>query len=204
MTFLYPTLVAIAVLLVFLLLVGRHNRDLLRARAYGELLLRLLPLLSAGVLALGLPLVMRYTTAENAATVLLVYLGGTALLTALMARAVAPEERRAGALFRRHEYEGAAEAYKTLLARRPLPRYYSALAASLDAAGDPDGALEAADAAVKLDPKLGIARYNRASALAALGERARARADLQAVFGADSNRRLKRAAQEALESLEKG
>ena len=33
MTFLYPTLAAMAVLLVFLLLVGRHNRDLLRARA---------------------------------------------------------------------------------------------------------------------------------------------------------------------------
>ncbi len=204
MTFFYPTLAAMAVLLVFLLLVGRQNRDLLRVRAYSEFLLRLLPLLSAGILVLGLPLVMRYTTAENAITVLLVYLGGTAALTALMARAVAPEERRAGALFRRHEYEGAAETYKTLLARRPLPRHYSALAASLDVAGDPESALEAADAAVKLDPKLGVARYNRASALAALGERERARADLQAVFQADSNRRLKRAAQEALDSLENG
>jgi hypothetical protein len=36
-----------------------------------------------------------------------------------------------------------------------------------------------------------------------LGEPARARADLQAVFRADSGRRLKRAAQEALEGLEK-
>ena len=204
MTFFYPTLAAMAVLLLFLLLVGRQNRDLLRVRAYSEFMLRLLPLLSSGILVLGLPLVMRYTTPENATTVLLVYLGGTALLAALMARAVAPEERRAGALFRRHEYEGAAEAYKRLLASRPLPRYYSALAASLDASGDPEGALEAADDAVRLDPKLGVANYNRASALAALGERDRARADLQAVFGADSNRRLKRAAEEALEGLEKG
>ena len=204
MTFFYPTLAAMAVLLVFVLLVARQNRDLLRVRAYAEFLLRLLPLLSAGILVVGLPLVMRYTTSDNAIPVLLVYLGGTAVLTAVMARAVAPEERRAGALFRRHEYEGAAETYRTLLARRPLPRHYSALAASLDAAGDPEGALEAADAAVKLDPKLGVALYNRASVLAALGEPARARADLQAVFRADSGRRLKRAAQEALEGLEKG
>ncbi len=200
---LYQTLAAMAVLFVFLLLVARQNRDLLRVRAYPELLARLLPLLSAGVLALGLPLVMRYTTPDNALTVLLVYLAGTAILTAIMARAVAPEERRAASLFRRREYEAAAEAYKSLVARRPLPRHHTALAASLDAAGDPEGALEAADAAVKLDPKLGLALYNRASALAALGERERARADLEAVFRADSNRRLKRAAEEALESLGK-
>lgn len=193
-----------AVLVVFVLLVVRQNRDLLRVRAYPELLSRLLPLLSAGLLVLGLPLVLRYTTSDNALTVLLVYLAGAALLTALMAWTAAPEERRAGSLFRRHEYEAAAEAYRDLVARRPIPRHYSALAASLDAAGYPEEALEAADTAVKLDPKLGVALYNRASARAALGERARARADLQAVFRADSSRRLKRAALEALEELEEG
>ena len=203
MSFFYPTLATMAVLAVFLFFVGRQNRDLLRARAYGEFFARLLPLLSAGILVLGLPFVMRYTIEGNALLVLLVYLGGTALLTVLMARAVATEERRAGALFRRGEYEGAARIYKDLVARRPLPRFYSALSASLDASGDPQGALEAADTAVKLDPKLGIAYYNRASALAALGERARSRGDLQTIFRVDSNRRLKRAAEEALESLEK-
>ena len=199
---LYPTLATMVVLIVLVLLVVRQNRDLLRIRAYPELLSRLLPLLSAGLLALGLPFVLRYTTSDNALTVLLVYLAGAALLTALMAWTAAPEERRAVSLFRRHEYEASADAYRDLVARRPIPRYHSALAASLDAAGYPEEALEAADAAVKLDPKLGVALYNRASALAALGERARARADLQAVFRADSGRRLKRAAQEALEELE--
>jgi tetratricopeptide (TPR) repeat protein len=66
------------------------------------------------------------------------------------------------------------------------------------------GALEAADQAIKLDPRLGIAYYNRASALAALGERVRARGDLQTVFQVDSGRNLRRAAAEALEILEKG
>ena len=204
MSFFYPTLGGLAILAGFLLAVGRQNRDLLRARAYGEFLVRLLPLLTAGVFVLGLPFVMDLTIEGNALLVLLVYLGGAVVLTVLMARLVAPEEKRAGTLFRREEYEGAAAIYERLIARRPLPRYYSALAASLDASGDPHAALEAADTAVKLDPKLGIAYYNRASALAALGEVSRAREDLQAIFRIDPNRRLRRAAEEALKTLEKG
>lgn len=204
MNFFYPTLAAMAILAVFLFLVGRQNRDLLRARAYREFSVRLLPLLSTGVLVLGLPFVMRLTTFENRIPVLLAYLGGTAVLTVLMARLAIPEERRAGTLFRREEYEGAAAIYEGLIARRPLPRYYSALGACLDVSGDHRGALEATSQAIKLDPKLGIAYYNRASALAALGERERARADLQAVFRADSNHRLRRAAEEALKTLEEG
>ncbi|MDQ3912316.1 MAG: tetratricopeptide repeat protein [Actinomycetota bacterium] len=203
MSFFYPTLGGLAILAVFLFIVGRQNRDLLRARAYGEFLVRLLPLLSTGVLVLGLPFVMNLADAESTALVLLIYLGGTVVLTVIMARLVAPEERRAGVLFRREEYEGAAAIYERLISRYPLPRYYSALGACLDASGDPHGALEAADRAIKLDPKLGIAYYNRASALAATGEIARAREDLQAIFRADSNRRLRRASGEALKSLEK-
>jgi tetratricopeptide (TPR) repeat protein len=204
MSFFYATLGALAILAGFLFAVGRQNRDLLRARAYGEFLVRLLPLLTAGVLILGLPFVMNLTIEGNALLVLLVYLGGAVVLTVLMARLVAPEERRAGNLFRSEEYEGAADVYDRLIARRPLPRYYSALAASLDASGDPSGALEAADTALKLDPKLGIAYYNRASALAALGELTRAREDLQTIPMIDPNRRLRRAAEEALKTLNKG
>ena len=203
MSFFYPTLAAMAVLLGFVFFVARQHRDLLRVKAYGEFAARLLPLATAGALALGLPFVMRYTIEGNALLVLLTYLSGTALLTLLMARAVASDERHATVLFRRAEYDGAARAYEDLVSRRPLPRYYSALGASLDASGDPERALEAADAAVRLDPKLGTALYNRASALVALGNRERARGDLQTVFHVDSSRRLKQAAQEALEGLEK-
>ena len=204
MSFFYATLGALAILAGFLFAIGRQNRDLLRVRAYGEFLVRLLPLLTAGVLILGLPFVMDLTIEGNALLVLLVYLGGAVVLTVMMARLVAPEERRAGNLFRSEEYEGAADIYDRLIARRPLPRYYSALAASLDASGDPRGALEAADTAVKLDPKLGIAYYNRASALAALGELTRAREDLQTIPRIDPNRRLRKAAEEALKTLDKG
>jgi tetratricopeptide (TPR) repeat protein len=200
---LYPTIGALVILAVFTFIIGRQNRDLLRVRAYREFFLRLIPPLSTGVFIAGLPLVMAQATVYNYGLVLLVYLAGATILTAIMTRAVIPDERRAGMAFRRGEYEKAAGLYEALVSRRPLPRYYSALAASLDASGDPHGALEAADRAIKDDPRLGIAYYNRASALAALGERARARGDLQKVFEVDAGRNLRRAAAEALESLEK-
>ena len=203
MSFLYPTLAILAILAIFLFAVGRQNRDLLRARAYGEFFLRLLPLLSTGAFILGLPVIMELAPAENALPVLFVYLGGTVILAALMARLVAPDERRAVTLFRNEEYEGAAAAYERLIARRPLPRYYSALGACLDVLGDHRAALKATDSAIKLDPRLGIAYYNRASALVATGEREKARDDLKTVYRVDSNRRLRHAAEEALKSLEK-
>ena len=203
MRLLYPTLGALAILAVLTFFIGRQNRDLVRARAYRDFFLRLIPSLSTAVFVVGLPFVMEQATVENYGSVLFVYLGGAAVLSALMARAVTPEERRASTAFRKGEYEKAVAVYEELVSRRPLPRYYSALAASLDASGDPQGALETADRAIKLDPRLGIAYYNRASAHAALGERAKARGDLQTVFRVDSGRSLRRAAAEALESLEK-
>jgi tetratricopeptide (TPR) repeat protein len=199
---LYPTLGALAFLAVFTVLIGRQNRDLLRVRAYRDFFLRLIPPLSTGVFIVGLPFVMNLTTIETYGRVLLVYIGGAAILTVLMTRAVTPDERRATAAFRRAEYEKAADLYDEITARRPLPRYFSALGASLEASGNPAAALEATDRAIKLDPKLGIAYYNRASALASLDEKARARSDLQKIFQVDSNRNLRRAAAEALETLE--
>jgi lipoprotein NlpI len=203
MNLLYPALGALAILAVLTFFIGRQNRDLLRIRAYRDFFLRLIPPLSTGVFVTGLPFVMDQATTYNYGLVLLVYLGGAVILTAIMARAVTPEERRAGSAFRKGDYEKAAALYEELAARRRLPRYYSALGASLDASGNPRAALEAADHAIKVDPRLGIAYYNRASALAALGERARARGDLQKVFAVDSGRHLRRAAADALEMLEK-
>lgn len=204
MNLLYPTLGALILLAGFTFYIGRVNRDLLRARAHREFFVRLIPPLSTGVFVAGLPFVMEQATVDNYGPVLLVYLAGAAVLTAVMSRAVSPEERRAGTAFRKGDYEKAVTFYEELVARRPLPRYHSALAASLDASGDPESALDSADRAIKGDPKLGIAYYNRASALAALGEPARARGDLQKVFTVDSGRSLRRAAADALESLEKG
>lgn len=203
MSFLYPSLLALAILAVFTFFLGRQNRDLLRVKAYREFLWRLIPPLSTGVFIAGLPFVMSLTTAKNDGPVLFIYLGGAAILTVIMARNVAPEERRAGKAFRREEHEKAIALYEELIERRPLPRYYSALAASLDASGDPHSALDAATRAIKLDPKLGTAYYNRASALAAMGEIVRARRDLESALKTDTSRALRRAALEAMDQLEK-
>jgi lipoprotein NlpI len=171
-------------------------------RAYGEFVWRLAPILCTAVFVAGLPFILDLATPYNTRPTLLVYVAGAAVLTALAARGVAPEERQANAAFRKRDFERAAILYRDLAARRDLPRYHSSLAAALDATGDPHGALEAAETAVKGDPNLGIALYNRASALAALGETAKARGDLQKVFTTDSSGSLRRAAEEALESLE--
>ncbi|CAN5537435.1 hypothetical protein BH24ACT22_BH24ACT22_16810 [soil metagenome] len=203
MNFLYPALIALGILAVFTFFIGRQNRDLLRVRAYKEFSWRLIPPLSTGVFIAGLPFVMSLTTTYNDDPVLFIYLGGATILTIIMARNVSPEERRAGKAFRQTEYEKAVTLYEELIEQRPLPRYYAALGASLDADGEPRSALEAAERAIKLDPKLGTAYYNRASALAALGEKSRARSDLQTVFRVDSGRTLRRAAGEAMEMLEK-
>ncbi|HZY64515.1 MAG: tetratricopeptide repeat protein [Actinomycetota bacterium] len=203
MNFLYPSLVALVILAVLTFFIGRQNRDLLRVRAYREFLWRLIPPFSTGVFIAGLPFVMSLTTVYNDEPVLFIYLGGAAILTIIMARSVSPEERRANNAFRQAEYEKAVTLYEALLEHRPLPRYYAALGASLDASGDPHSALDAADRAIKLDPRLGIAYYNRASALTVLGEKSRARQDLQTVFRVDASRSLRRATVVALEMLEK-
>ncbi|WP_119066331.1 hypothetical protein [Rubrobacter indicoceani] len=199
----YSTLAALMLLAGLTVALALQNRDLLRIGEYREFLVRMIPAFTTAVFVAGLPFVLAQAEVARYGVVLLVYLSGAALLTVVAARAVAPEERRAGRAFRSGEYEKAADQYEEMIQTRPLPRYFSALAATRDATGDPHAALEAAEHAVKRDPRLGIAYYNRASALAALGENSRARSDLQKVFEVDAGRRLKQAAGDALETLER-
>ena len=198
---LYVTGTALVVLAAFGYATGRQNRDLLRARAYGEFLVRLVPTMTTAVFVLALPFIMALTTVDNARSVLLTYLAGAAILTILAARSVAPEERKAATAYRSDAPDRAALLYEDLIARRPLPRYYSALGASRHAAGEDQAALEALDRAVKLDPVLGVAYYNRASVHEVLGHRDQARENLQKVFRADSSRSVRRAAEEALRNI---
>src|SRR4028119_848604 len=55
MRLLAPALGALALLAVFTALIWRQNRDLLRAGAYGEFFLRMIPPLSTGVFVAGPP-----------------------------------------------------------------------------------------------------------------------------------------------------
>ncbi|MGI8650845.1 MAG: hypothetical protein ACR2KW_10800 [Rubrobacter sp.] len=199
---LYSTLAALTLLAGLTIALALQNRDLFRIGEYREFLVRMTPAFTTAVFVAGLPLVLAQADVDQYGVVLLVYLAGSAVLTTIAARAVAPDERRAGRAFHSGEYEKAAEHYEEMISTRPLPRYFSALAATRDATGDPHAALEAAEHAIQRDPKLGIAYYNRASALVALGENSRARADLQMVFQVEAGKKLKDAAGDALETLE--
>jgi tetratricopeptide (TPR) repeat protein len=198
-----PAGITAAVLLAFGAIIGRQNRDLLRAQAYGEFAARLVPLAIAGILVLWLPVIVNMARPDRAVPVMLVYMAMTVILVSLAARSVAAEERKAGNAYRKGDYERAVEIYRELVQRKPLPRHYCALGASLDATGDHLGAVEATSQAIKQDPEFGLAYYNRASSRAALGQRNPAMEDLRAVLRADSSRKLKQAALRALESLEK-
>ena len=99
MRLLYPTLGALIILAVLTFVIGRQNRDLLRARAYRDFFLRLIPSLSTAVFVAGLPFVMEQATVENYGPVLFVYLGAPAVLTAVMSRAVHSRVLWAGMAF---------------------------------------------------------------------------------------------------------
>lgn len=204
MWLIYPTLGALVVLVVFGIVLGRQNRDLLRVREYRDFFARLMPVLSTAVFVAGLPLVVNLADVDRALPALLVYLSGAAILTALMARSVDPEERRAGAAFGDGDYERAAVLYGKLVQRSPLPRYYSALGAALDLNGDQPGALESMGHALDRDPKLGVAYFNRAATLSVMGQREAAIEDLHNVFRTDSSRKVRAAAEAALRELNAG
>lgn len=197
-----PALITVVILVAFGIIIGRQHRDLLRAGAYREFAARLAPLVTGGVLILWLPVVVDMASPGQSVTVMLVYMAMTVVLVAGTARAIAPEERRATDAYRKGEYQESIDLYRELVERRPLPRHYSALAASLDATGDHLEAVEMTSRAIKRDPEFGLAYYNRASSRAALGQRNPAIEDLRATLRTDSSRQLKQEAARALESLE--
>ncbi len=201
---LYPTLGALVVLAVFGVIVGRQNRDLLRVKEYRDFFLRLMPVISTAVFVAILPFIDNLADVDQTISVLIVYLAGASILTALMARSVDPEERRAGSAFGAEEYERAAILYGKLIERHPLPRYYSALGAGLGLNGDQLGALESMGHAIYRDPKLGVAYFNRAATLSAMGQHEAAIEDLHNVFQADSSRKVRNAADRALREMQDG
>ena len=64
---------------------------------------------------------MAQATVYNYGVVLLVYLAGATVLTAIMSRAVIPDERRAGMAFRKGEYGKAAASTKNSSPAAPSP-----------------------------------------------------------------------------------
>ena len=193
---------AIPIVLTFALLVVAwqvgfaFNRDLVRARAWGELVRRLLPFAAIAIMAASLPLVqgpqvwwLPYAWA----------LAFGAVLVVANFLSMPLDERRATRAFRTGDYAGAAALYRKLVERRPLARYWAFLGAALGAGEWHEEGVDASTMAVEIDPQYGLAYYNRALILQRLGRKSRATKDLKRALETDLPRRFRTAARRALE-----
>ncbi len=193
---------AVPIVLTFLLVffawqvVYVSNKDLVRARAWGELARRSLPLAVIFLVAASLPLVQGRQEAWVPFAWVIAF-GGVLVVTNFLSMPL--DERRASRAFRAGDYAGAAVLYRKLATQRPLARYWAFLGAALGAGEQYEEGIEASTKAVELDPKYGLAYYNRALILRKQGRESRAAKDLKRALDADLPRRFRSAARRMLE-----
>jgi tetratricopeptide (TPR) repeat protein len=193
---------AIPIILTFLLvfvawrLVYAFNKDLARARAWGELARRALPFAAITVMAASLPLIQGRQESWVPFAWVLAF---GAILVASNFLSIPLEERRATRAFRSGDYEGAAALYRRLVEKSPLARYWAFLGAALGAAERLEEGVDASTKAVELDPEYGLAYYNRALILRKQGRNSRAKKDLKRALDADLPRRFRKAVKGMLE-----
>ena len=196
-----PIVLTFALLVVAWQVVFASNRDLIRARAWGELVRRLLPFAAIAIMAASLPLVqgpqvwwLPYAWA----------LAFGAVLVVANFLSMPLDERRATRAFRTGDYAGAAALYRKLVERRPLARYWAFLGAALGAGERHEEGVDASTMAVEIDPQYGLAYYNRALILRNTGRRSRAIKDLKKALDADLPRRFRKAASSTLQEMQRG
>ena len=195
---------AIPIVVLFLLLfiswrmVLNYNRDLIRARAWGELVRRSLPFAALSLMALTLLPVLSVQQ-EWARTVWAI--GSVVAVFLANIFSVTMSERRANRAFRNRDYEKAVAEYRGLAEDNPLARHHAFLAAALGAEGENEESLKVSNKAVKLDQEYGIAYYNRALVLNRMGRKSRSIKDLRRALETDLPRRLKTQARSLLEEL---
>jgi len=193
---------AIPIVLTFLLvfftwqIVFSTNRDLVRARAWGELARRLLPFAAIVLMAATLPFVQYW---QDSWMPYIWAISFGVVLVAANSLSMPLDERRASRAFRSGDYARSAELYQKLVEERPLARYWAFLGAALGAEERHEEAVDASTKAVELDPEYGLAYYNRALILQRMGRKSRATKDLRKALEADLPRRFRTAAKRMLE-----
>ena len=196
---------AIPIVLTFLLVllawrvVISSNKDLVRAHAWGELARRSLPFVAITAMAASLPLIQGRQEGWVTITWALAF---AAVLVVSNFLSMPFGERRASRAFRNGDYAEAASLYRELVEKRPLARYWAFLGAALGAEERHEEAIDASTKAAELDPKYGLAYYNRALILRRRGRKSRAIKDLKRALEADLPRRFRNATKEMLEELE--
>ena len=195
---------AVPVVLIFLIVVFSGvtiysaNRDLARAKAWGDLARRFLPFVVLALMAVSLYFVR--TFAQGWVTLAWIILFGV-LIVASSLFSVPALERRANGVFRRGDYPQAAELYEKLVQERPLARNHAFRGAALGASERYDESINASTKAIDTDPEYGLAYYNRALVLRRTGKKSRAVQDLNKALEADLPRRFRSASKKILQEL---
>ena len=190
------------IVLIFLLVlltwqtIYSSNRDLVRAKAWGDLARRALPFGALALMALSLFVVQQYRQGWAMITWMVVS-GALIILASLFSMPAL--ERRAGRAFRRRDYQHAAELYGELARQKPLARNHAFLGAALGASERYEESVEASTKAIKGDPEYGLAYYNRALVLLRVGKKGRAVKDLRKALEVDLPRRFRTAVRKILE-----
>jgi tetratricopeptide (TPR) repeat protein len=193
---------ALPIVLIFLLVlltwqtIYSANRDLVRAKAWGDLARRALPFGALALMALSLFVVQQY----RQGWVMITWMAVSGVLIVLGSLLSVPAlERRASRAFRRRDYGTAAELYGELAEERPLARNHAFLGAALGASERYEESVEASTKAIREDPEYGLAYYNRALVLERMGKKSRATKDLKKALEADLPRRFRSAVRKMLE-----
>jgi len=195
---------AIPIVLVFLLVfltwqtIYSANRDLVRAKEWGELARRALPFGVLLLMALSLFIVQTY----REGWVMITWMGvsGVGIVAASLS-SVSSLERRASRAFRQRNFQKAAELYGELAREKPLARNHAFLGAALGASERYEESVDASTRAIKDDPEYGIAYYNRALVRRRQAKTSLAVKDLKRALEVDLPRRFRTNVQKMLEEL---
>jgi tetratricopeptide (TPR) repeat protein len=192
----------IPIVLVFLLVfltwqtIYSSNRDLARAKEWGELARRALPF--GALLLMALSLFAVQTFRENWVMVAWMGLSGVAIVAASVS-SISSLERRANRAFRGRDYPKAAELYGQLAEEKPLARNHAFLGAALGASERYEESVKASTKAIEDDPEYGIAYYNRALVRRRQGKESLAVKDLKKALEVDLPRRFRTNVRKMLE-----
>ena len=195
---------AITIVLIFLLLfvswqtIYSANRDLARARAWGDLARKALPFLALLLMVLSLFLVQSFGQGQ----MLLAWMAVSAIaIIGASFLSTSSIERNANRAFRAGDYARAVELYRELVEEKPLARNKAFLGAALGASERYEESVDASTQAIEEDPEYGLAYYNRALVLQRMGKKSRAVKDLEKAQETDLPRRFRSASKRMLEEL---
>ena len=195
---------AITIVLIFLLLfvswqtIYAANRDLARAKAWGDLARKALPFLALLLMVLSLFLVQSFGQGRT----LLAWMAVSAIaIIGASFLSASTLERTANRAFRAGDYARAVELYRELVEEKPLARNKAFLGAALGASERYEESVEASTEAIEDDPEYGLAYYNRALVLQRMGKKSRAVKDLERAQSTDLPRRFRSASRKMLEEL---